>query len=335
MWKALSRLFSGPPSPRAADQAMPPRQSAPPDDAPVPTHAASSDPAHLEACFSSWLLGLAEYDKGPASEPANAAEQALLARLEQLLAASEAASLVPRLPATLPRLMGMVRRDDVSPRELAEHLARDPVLLGEVIRIANSPRYRPAREIASLEEAVLLLGQDGLQQVVARAMLSPVFSARQGRFSGAASKRLWEQAERCAHACAFLRQGRPDRFEAYLAGMVANTGMIAALRSLDQACQTSDAPRSLGFHAALADVASRLSARIASQWEFPDEAVDALQARSRPLMSGASSLARALQAADRSSKRHLLGAQPADVLEARCMAELQGSFGPSAMAGAA
>jgi len=226
---------------------------------------APADPRDTDRRFSALVLAA-----GPLREGApDAAQRDALQRLEETIRGAPDRHLVPRMPALLPRLLGLVRRDDVSPRELAEPLARDPALLGEVIRLANSPRYRTLRAISSVQEAILLLGQRGLEQLLVRVVMGPVFDGRQGRYSRAAGTRVWDQAERCAHACGWLRRGAHDAFEAYLAGMVANSGLMVALRVLDRHLGDAKAPDTLGFHDALLDATGRLSLLIARQWSFP------------------------------------------------------------------
>ena len=149
--------------------------------------------------------------------------------------------------------------------------------------------------------------------------MGPVFDGRQGRYSRAAGTRVWDQAERCAHACGWLRRGAHDAFEAYLAGMVANSGLMVGLRVLDRRLGDAKAPDTLAFHDALLDATGRLSVLIAQQWSFPAPVVAALEARLGPepdlpaRVPGApadeqGALARALRTADRASKRLLLGA---------------------------
>lgn len=295
--------------------------------APETAHPLSRD---LDRSFSALLLAVNECRP---AEP-EAAERSILQRLEDLAAAPGDQNLVPRLPAVLPKLMSLVRRDDTSPRELAEHLGRDPALVGEVIRIANSPRYRTARTIASLQDAVMVLGQRGMHQLVTGVAMRPVFNTQQGRFSRAAGTHLWDQAERCAHACAYLRNQSADQFEGYLAGMVANAGLIAALRVLDQHYQASQPPNTLGFHEALLDVSAKLSASIARQWNFPEDVAEALATRAiQPPVIVASDLTLALRTADRISKLHVLAAHTPQTGEAfvepedRCYRELQRVFG--------
>lgn len=262
----------------------------------------------------------------------SASEAAIIRRLDELTHLQGDQGLLPRLPAVLPKLMGLVRRDDVSARDLAEHLSRDPVLVGEVIRLANSPRYRTSRDITSLQEAVVVLGQRGMHQLVTNVAMRPVFNTQQGRFSHAAGSLLWGQAERCAHACAYLQSAAADQFEAYLAGMSANAGLIAALRVLDQNYHDPLPPQTTGFKDALFVVAAKLSTHITKEWRFPDEVVTALEARTAALpMPTASTLGAALHTAERVSKWHLLApglccpARPG--LEDRVYQELERAFG--------
>ncbi|HMQ70877.1 MAG TPA: HDOD domain-containing protein [Rubrivivax sp.] len=211
------------------------------------------------------------------------AERDALARLHALAERGLDTRTVPRLPAVLPRLMALVRRDEVSPRELCELLARDPVLVGEVVRLANSPRYRTQRRIEDLGGALMLLGQLGLSQLVMRAAVRPIFMVTQGRLGKAAAGRLWELSERCGQACGSRRAGCPDAFSAYLAGTAVPIGLIVALRVLDQGAPVV-APGSHVFHAGLWRQALRLSAQAVRQWDFPVEVTVALGNLAAPSM---------------------------------------------------
>ncbi|HEX4585123.1 MAG TPA: HDOD domain-containing protein [Burkholderiaceae bacterium] len=292
------------------------------------SHRLEGDP---DRRFTALLLGVGNLRPTPA-EPA---ELRALARIEAILQEGRESNLIPRLPVVLPRLIGLVRRDDVSPRELAERLSHDPALVGEVVRLANSPRFRPSRDIANLQEAVIALGQRGLGQLVTNAVMRPIFDTRQGRFSRSAGTRLWDLTERCSFACANLCGNAADPFQAYLAGMVANIGLIAALRVLDSGYRESKPPDTEGFHDALRDVVARLSARIARQWDFPPNVCEAV-ARGTTSGSGLGDeeLAWALQTADRASKWHVLmpglaGAALTGLTESerRCYVGLERAFG--------
>jgi HD-like signal output (HDOD) protein len=352
---ALRRFFGGSPTPDArftAERGVTARAGAPastrtaaPDPAPraplrdrpaeaAPTmrlaHAErGSFDGNADRRFTALLLGVPSLRAGEA-EPA---ERRVIERIRELVHDGAEANLLPRLPVVLPRLISIVRRDDVAARELAERLSLDPTLVGEVVRLANSPRYRTSREISDLQDAVIVLGQRGLIQIVIAATMRPIFDARHGRFSRIAGSLVWDLAQRRSAACATLSE-EADRFHAYLAGMVADIGMIVALRVLDDDYPETRAPDSEAFHDALADAVARLSGRIARHWDFHPRVCAAVERRagSRPIGRD-DDLVRALRTADRVSKFHLLapglGEAELESLsepERRCYLELERSF---------
>jgi HD-like signal output (HDOD) protein len=317
-------------APAADHEAVADAAAAQPEQRDAPGAADPPD-ADLDRRFTAFLLGAGQLRAGRAE----AAERRAIQHIGQLVQEGRASTLVPRLPVELPRLISLVRRDDVSPRELTERLARDPTLVGEVVRLANSPRYRTGRDIADLQGAVIALGQRGLVQLVVSAAMRPIYDARQGRFSRVAGTRLWNVAERCSHACSYLCSDAANRFHGYLAGMVANIGLIGALRVLD-ADYTEPQPPSTGdFHDALGRAAAALSEQVARQWEFPAAVCQAVRRRTaQPEGADDEGLAGTLRAADRASKRHVLAPGLAgdalaglDEQQRRGYLELQRAFG--------
>lgn len=118
--------------------------------------------------FYALLLGvqtLGEHDL-------NELEGRVSRELDRIVASDLSRSaLVPRVPSVIPRLMQLLRNETASGAEIAEQLVRDPSLVAEVLRLANSPYYRTGREINSLQQAVFVLGRNGLQQLVANASM--------------------------------------------------------------------------------------------------------------------------------------------------------------------
>lgn len=207
---------------------------------------------------------------------------------------------LPRLPAVVPQLMRSLRNDDTDTRALAEQIARDTVLVGEVIRVANSAYFRTARPVAGLPQAITLLGHDGLRRVVMQMVLRPILHTDHSEAGKRAGERLWEHAERCAHACAFLSRGVCDPFEAFLAGIASQTGAQAILREVERVPDPMALAFSRAFVAALGQQIERLSLHAARHWNFPSRVVQALAERADPADAGARTpLGRALLAASR------------------------------------
>jgi HD-like signal output (HDOD) protein len=234
------------------------------------------DSADIEDRFYRLVLGMPE---SAVVEPLPS-ELAMLKRLQELCGAErfDIGSL-PRLPAVLPQLLRLLKSDTADGTKLAQLIGRDPVLVGEVMRVTKSAHYRTLKPIVSLQHAVVLLGQEGLRQMVTQHVMKPILQAGAGMFGYAAGQRLWDHAERCAHASMFLARGQGDPFEAYLAGVVCNAGVGAMIRVLDR-----EAPPTLGvfsqrFLASCAKIGSHLTLRAAQHWELPSNVILALRER--------------------------------------------------------
>jgi HD-like signal output (HDOD) protein len=142
--------------------------------------------------------------------------------------------------------------------------------VAELIREANSPFYRPSSQVRTIDAALLVLGRNGLRMLLARAAFRPLIGMQGGRHSRQAGPRVWHHTERCALAASLLAPGmRADPFEAYLAGLMDDLGLIVALRLFDGVLETDALPQDPAVVAALLARTRTLAARIALQWELP------------------------------------------------------------------
>ena len=85
----------------------------------------------------------------------------------------------PRRPLMLPELVRAVNDSDTTRRELAQMIARDPALVGSLLKLANSPIYRRGSQ-ADREpraRARRCSATQGTRSLVAAALVQPVFRA--------------------------------------------------------------------------------------------------------------------------------------------------------------
>jgi HD-like signal output (HDOD) protein len=214
---------------------------------------------------------------------------------------------VPRLPAIIPQLMRTLRNDNMNAAELSRQLSQDLVLVAEVYRESNRPCYRPRYHtgppISSIEGAIMVLGQNGLRMLLARVAFRPIMSMQNGLLAKRTAPLIWRQSEKCALAASMLAPGlRANIFDAYLAGLMENVGLVVAFRQIDQMAAGA-LPQSDEFIAGLFAQARILSARIAELWEFPESVTSAILEAGHP---GASPLAQTLALGDRLSKLRML-----------------------------
>jgi HD-like signal output (HDOD) protein len=262
-------------------------------DAPAP------HPDGIHTIFYRWLAG------APGADVLPATEKLILDEFARLVDAPQSASdLVPRVPAVIPQLLRSLRDDSMSGADLSRQLAQDVVLVAEVIREANGPYYRPSTPVRNIEGAIMLLGQNGMRMLLARVAFRPIISTQSGQFAHQVAPQVWRQSEACALAASLLAPAlRVNPFEAYLAGLLNNVGLIVAFRLIDQIYTGDALPQSDQFCDALLANARQLSARIAALWEFPDTVSGAI---GRAGMPDAAPLAQLLAKADRMAMLRML-----------------------------
>lgn len=264
----LLRLFGGAGSatpPQSSTQASQPVRvespSAPPGSA-DDTEAPST--RQVDLAFYRWLTDPVRGDA------ADAAETRILDEIDRLRQDPAAAGeLVPRVPAVVPQLLKSLRDDSVSSSELARQIARDTVLVAEVLREANSPYFRSAKPVTTIDGAVMVLGENGLRILLARVAFRPIIDMAGGRVMRAVAPRLWLHADACALAASLLAPDfGADPFEAYLAGLMQGVGMMVAFRVIERLDQPV-VPQSDAFCDAFLAGARELSAGVATHWELP------------------------------------------------------------------
>jgi HD-like signal output (HDOD) protein len=248
----------------------------PPEAHPESTAAALHEalPAYRAACADAQqrlhqLAFGAELTQAGASAPADLSLATTVR--ERLAQIAEQPNYAPRRPMMLPRLIQAMRDDDVSRRELARIIASDPVLAGNLVRLANSPLYRHREDpIESLDRAVAILGTEGMRSLATAALLQPVF-----RISGRHFERFgeitWEYtflAASAAEAHAAVVENS-DPFAAQLLALILGLAAIVVFRvASDTYLERGEVPVA-GTIAGLIDTQSVPVARqIAAGWEL-------------------------------------------------------------------
>ena len=289
---------------------------------PAPVTAAAAPEATLQpatiteidAMYYRWLAAAAA---GSAQAPAETEQQILdeLARLAREPIAG--AALVPRIPAIIPQLMRTLQDENMSAAKLSAQLAQDVLLVAEVYREANRPcyqsRYNASPSINNMEGAIMLLGQNGMRMLLARVAFRPIVSMQSGGLTIRTAPLIWRQSEKCALAANLVAPAlQANAFDAYLAGLMANVGLVVAFRLIDQMHAPDAFPQSDAFIAQVFAQARILSVRIAELWEFPASVTRAIGQAGQ---DDADAQAQALALGERLSKLRMLvdtGRFPAD-----------------------
>ncbi len=209
--------------------------------------------------------------------------------------------MLPRRPLLLPQLLRALNDPQSTREDLSAIILQDPVLAADVLRTANSPFYRIAREpVDSLDRAIMLLGIEGLKSVVATSIIQPVFRTPKGQFDAFAPT-LWELAMRTATASGIYaaRTRTADPTTAQLLGLLSALGPLAVFRATSEAYRehTNRVAREEVYVRLIEAHADATSSAIASHWHLPESFVLALyESRGTGHLHNLSALGKALEA---------------------------------------
>jgi hypothetical protein len=204
----------------------------------------------------------------------------------------------PRRPNMLPRILSAANDDSFSRRELAALIARDPSLVGNLLKIANSSYYRVSTEpVESVDRAVVMLGTNGIRSLATAALLQPIF-----RIGGADFPRFpeiaWEHTFRSANAAVpynFLIE-KSDPFAAELLSLVMGLAEIVVFRvTMDQYAKYPRLRPDASVVSALLDTHSASVARlIGASWELSEQTLSGLDGQTVATTTYPTALGRSL-----------------------------------------
>ena len=204
---------------------------------------------------------------------------------------------LPALPAVVDELIRAFENEAVGVDELAGGVAKDQALAARVLRVANSPFYGVQQKVASIHDAIVVLGFRAVGSLVMAASVTGYFSpAEQSTFDLAGFWRHSIGAALCAKALA--RRTGLDAESGFTAGLLHDIGrlMLVTTHSMHYAkvlawreehdCLIHRAERHvLGFdHAQAGEILAR-------RWRFPPDIVRAVAQHHAPAAADARSLA--------------------------------------------
>lgn len=134
---------------------------------------------------------------------------------------------LPSVPRVVRKLIGQLKTPDVSVNLLVGELEQEPQLAARTLRIANSSYYCGRRSVASLFDAVAVIGTDTLRTLVVSCGLQAVFVD----IPGVNLRQFWRDASitaKSARAIARMAGAHTgsDPDAAYLAGLLHGVGHL-------------------------------------------------------------------------------------------------------------
>jgi len=174
-------------------------------------------------------------DKNPSSlegdsEAVTQIKQVDDAALEKL---ARAAGDLPAMPDVVDKVLSLVQDPNSEVEDLKKVIEHDPGLTSKLLRVANSAYYQRAREIASLNQAILTLGFKTLLSLTLASSTKTMFDqynevARQLR------QKMWEHSISTAFLASMISRqskGVLDQDLCFLGGLLHDVGKLVIGRN--------------------------------------------------------------------------------------------------------
>lgn len=191
---------------------------------------------------------------------------------------------IPSLPAIVTRVLQITSDPESSADELMEVISADPAYTVKILKLANSAFYGRAREIATLRQAVMVIGFAGIRNLV---LASAVFNnfrqiKKVADFDAIA---FWRHAFLTGLGARMIaRQLQQQDGELFVAGLIHDVGKLAILMALPEefgkiAKMTGNRGREniIAEQHLFGITHAQVGVRLFRRWMFPDILVMATQ----------------------------------------------------------
>ena len=132
---------------------------------------------------------------------------------------------LPTIPIVATKVLLLLDNPDVSVEEVADLMLSDQVMTARVMKLINSPVYKPTQEITSLKRALVYLG---LRHVRELALTTSVINAFDGTSGALELNAFWEHSFGVGMVSKTIAQkiGYQDLEKAYIAGIIHDLGEV-------------------------------------------------------------------------------------------------------------
>ena len=204
-------------------------------------------------------------------------------RLEELLKQPKALPTVPELALYL---IETFDKDDVNVHDIAHHISTDPVLTAKLLKQANSAFFGLARSVATVRDALAMLGLTRVRALVLGAVMDKSFDV----VPGVKLEQFWRYSFNTANLARYVAlQVDIDLNLAFTVGMVHSIGEIVmhvgmpdTMLKMDETVVPLAIKRSQTEFESFGYTYADVGAALARSWRFPKSIVNAIAYQRTP-----------------------------------------------------
>lgn len=193
---------------------------------------------------------------------------------------------LPTVPEVVRELIKSFGDETVDIASVSRKIAMDQVLMARVLRLANCARYGLARRVASVDDAIMVMGFNNVRVLVVASGLSGSFKAPPGFNLG----QFWRSSLAIAGYASWIAKKAGKREDiAFTGGMILHVGILLLQIEAADAYQAVEKALPLGGNrfelekAILGLSHAEVGAELARRWNFPEEISEGVLAYANPL----------------------------------------------------
>jgi putative nucleotidyltransferase with HDIG domain len=196
---------------------------------------------------------------------------------------------LPTIPDIASKVIDLLDNPEVELEELADMILTDQVMASRVIKIVNSPLFRPMHEIKSIKRALIYLGFRHIREIALTCSIIDAFGDRAGVFD---IKTFWEHSFGVGVVAKIIAQRvrYPEVEKAYIVGIVHDIGEVfLSYYFMDEFQKIIDmlqgTPKSFveAEETILGTTHAEVGLCLAKKWNFPPEYCDVIQNHHTPM----------------------------------------------------
>ena len=207
--------------------------------------------------------------------------------LEELLAAK---GTLPSIPKIIALLLNELDQPEPDLRKISQLINTDPVLTSRLLQLANSAQFQFSSQIASVSQALALMGLNQVRSLATAAALAGAFRM----IAGVDMHQFWRYSLNVAKLSRTLggmvRLNQPAAFTTGLVHgigeLVLHLGLPGEMVALDQKTDLFSLKRAAAERKLLGFNYADVGAGLAQSWLFPAPIVDALKQQCAPFENG-------------------------------------------------
>jgi putative nucleotidyltransferase with HDIG domain len=190
---------------------------------------------------------------------------------------------LPSLPVVVMQLLASFEQEQADTADIARRIAQDQALTVKVLRVANSSFYGMQGKIASIQDAMVVLGFRNVRTLVLAASVVGSFPAVQGGWFD--QKVFWKHGLAVALAArSYASAAGVNPEHAFTAGLLHDVGRLVLVtcfpehyRAVVTARAGRDAYLSAIEHEVLGVDHAQVGAVLAERWKFSPQITDAVK----------------------------------------------------------